>query len=79
MSVAGAIKPKYRATVIWYDRMQGFGFLKVEGYDQDLYVHAQDIRKSNLAPDKLLKGATVLCNVGEHRDKPCAIELELPR
>lgn len=81
MSTAIAEAPeKKKAVVIWYDRMQGFGFLKVEGYSQDLYLHAQDVRKSNYDPERLLKGNVVLCNVGEHRGKPCAIELEeLPR
>jgi cold shock CspA family protein len=69
--------PKSRATVIWYNRDKGHGFLKVEGYPHDLYVHASQVRIAGIAPDALLKDTALLCNVGTFKDRPCAQGLEL--
>lgn len=67
---------KKRAKVIWYDRMKGHGFLAIDG-ENDLYVHAKDVRRANIPVDMLLKGTDILCNVREYRGRPCAEDLEL--
>lgn len=77
MSAAPSIKPKMNAVVIWYDRMLGYGYLAVHGYPADLFLHAKWIRRSDIDPTALLKGTRLLCNVGEHRGRHCAVDLEL--
>lgn len=70
--------PKSKAVVIWYSRDNGHGFLKVEGYPDDLYIHAAAVRAAGIAPDSLLKGTALLCNVGEYKGRACAKNLKLP-
>lgn len=67
----------YSGKVIWYDRMQGYGFLLLDGYPKDMLVHNTEVRRANLPRHYLLKGDLVRCKVGEFRGKPCAVEIEL--
>lgn len=72
-----ASEPKRAATVIFYKAIKSFGFLKVEGYPTDLFVHGSDLRKAGIDTASLLPGSKLLCNVGESLDgRPCAVDLE---
>lgn len=68
---------KRKATVIWYDRFKGHGYLIVDGCPSDLYMHASEVRKAGIAAEALLPKSSVLCNVGEFKGRPCAVDLEL--
>lgn len=52
---------KVRGQVKWFDNTKGFGFIVVEGYPKDVFVHKQQIEKSKL--DSLQEGDKVLCVV----------------
>lgn len=68
---------KRQSQVIWYDRARGFGYLKVDGYPHDLFVHCASVREAEIPPDALLPGAKLLCNVGSRSGRPVAVALEL--
>jgi cold shock CspA family protein len=68
---------RYKAVVIFFNRQKGFGFLAVKGYPSDLYLHSQDLRRSGVDPEKLLPGTPLLCSIGVHRSRDCAIDLAL--
>lgn len=76
MSAAGDPDPLYDATVIWYDRAVGYGFLMLDGYPRDVLVHNTEVRKGDMGRDYLLKGDKLRCRVSLHRGKPSCTDLE---
>lgn len=68
---------RHDAKVIWFDQMKGYGFLAVTGYPNDLFFHSQEVTKGGIPVDKLLNETKVRCNIGTHRGRPCAIDLEM--
>lgn len=78
MSEDAAKAARHQANVIWFDQMKGYGFLKVAGYPNDLFFHSQAVTKAGIPVDSLLNGAALRCNIGTHKGKPCATDLELP-
>ena len=63
------------ATVIWYDPTKGYGFLRVDGERDDVFVHNSAVRDGGVDPRRLLKGAVIRCNVGQQRGRRCAVEI----
>ena len=37
------------ARVKWFDKLKGFGFAKIWGNDDDVFIHAEVLRRSGLA------------------------------
>lgn len=69
---------KRDAKVIMYKRDKGYGFLAVDGYPTDLFVHGSKVREAGIDTTALLPGVKLLCNVGEAQDgRACATDLEL--
>lgn len=69
---------KRSAQVIWYNQVAGYGFLAVDGYPHDLFLHNSEVRKANITPDELQKGVKVKCIIGtDKRSRLNATELEL--
>lgn len=72
--------PKLNAEVIWFDRGRSFGFLRVAGYPNDLFVFASEFSKAAIAfPPEVNRGEGTLmrCRIGRDRKgKPWAIDLE---
>lgn len=54
---------KVRAITKWFNDTKGFGFLQCEGYPNDVFVHKQQLQKSNI--DNLQEGDKVLCVVNQ--------------
>ncbi len=67
---------RHAGKVIWYDQVKGYGFLAVDGYPDDLFVHNSAVRDAGLRADDLLKGTAIRCNIGSKNGRPCAVDLE---
>jgi cold shock CspA family protein len=70
---------EYKARVIWYNRMDGFGFMALDGYPRDVLVHNTAIRAGDVDRDYLLKNDELRCKVGLHQGRPCCIDLVMVR
>jgi len=55
---------KVRARCKWFSEEKGFGFLIVEGYHQDVFVHKQQLQKSNVHTLKEDDPVTCIVNSG---------------
>jgi cold shock CspA family protein len=79
MKTASAAAPtpaRHSGKVIWYDQAKGYGFLAVEGFPDDLFVHNSEVRKAKMVADDLDKGVAIRCNIGAKDGRPCAVDLE---
>jgi len=54
---------KVRGVVKWFNDTKGFGFLICDGYPIDVFVHKQQLDKSNIA--NLQEGDKVTCVVNQ--------------
>ena len=61
-------------TVAWYDDRRGFGFLNRDDDGDDVFVHANQVKKSGI---QLSQHDRVSFNLAEHRGKPEAVDLRL--
>ncbi|ELS03228.1 cold shock protein [Xenococcus sp. PCC 7305] len=60
-----------QGTVKWFNVEKGFGFIKPDEGDKDLFVHHSEIQGQTLND-----GDKVEFGVGEGRKGPCAIEVK---
>lgn len=67
----------YAATVIWYNRVKGYGFAALVGYPRDVMIHNSEIRNGEVPRDYLLKGDELRCRVRLHRGRPSCTDLVL--
>jgi cold shock protein len=54
---------KQRGVVKWFNDTKGFGFIQCEGYPNDVFVHKQQLQKSNI--ETVQEGDKVLCAVNK--------------
>jgi cold shock protein len=54
---------KIRGICKWFNDTKGFGFLQCEGHPNDIFVHKQQLQKSNI--DNLQEGDRVLCVINQ--------------
>jgi len=54
---------KERGLVKWFNEDKGFGFLVVDGYPKDIFIHKQQLEKSGVS--KLQVGDKVMCVVNQ--------------
>ena len=67
-------KKRLNGTVKWFNGAKGYGFIKREGEEKDLFVHSSDVQNSGL---KFLKEGEQLTFEVEYSDKgPSAINLQ---
>lgn len=68
---------KVEGECVYFNGDKGYGFLKIEGRDVNLFVHANDLKKAGLGPN-LPIGSKVTCRVGttQRSDKECAVDIE---
>lgn len=67
---------RLRANVIWYNQVKGYGFLAVEGYPYDLFIHSGEVRNAGLPVTAMAKGAPLTCVIGHDKnERVCATEL----
>lgn len=86
---AGAVTPddsaesdpgrEYTGKVIWYNRLDGYGFMALDGYPRDVLVHNTAIRAGEVDRDYLLPKDQLRCKVGLHQGRPCCIDLVMVR
>jgi len=57
-------------TVKWFNGKKGFGFIKPDDSDKDLFVHHSEIKKTGHA--SLKEGQRVEFEVGQGQKGPCA-------
>lgn len=70
----------HAAKVIWYNQVQGFGFLAVEGYPHDLFIHNREVREAKIGIDDLAKGSKLKCSIGaDNKGRPVATDLQVDR
>ena len=60
-----------QGTVKWFNSEKGFGFIKPDEGDKDLFVHHSETKGQNLND-----GDKVEFEVGEGRKGPCAIDVK---
>ena len=60
-----------QGTVKWFNVEKGFGFIKPDEGDKDLFVHHSETKGQNLND-----GDKVEFEVGEGRKGPCAIDVK---
>ena len=57
-------------TVQWFSRVKGYGFIRPEGQEEDVFVHYSAIRGEGYR--NLSEGQKVEFEVGEGKKGPCA-------
>lgn len=82
---AGAVSPdstadtaehrEYTGTVIWYNRLKGHGFMALDGYPRDVFVHNTAVRAGDVPRDYLLKNDQLRCKVGLHEGRVVCFDL----
>lgn len=73
---------KISGEVIWFDEVRGFGFLQVEGFPNNLFVHVSNLAEAGIDGAKLKKGTKVRFRVGrppkpKGANDQCAVDIEL--
>ncbi len=79
-ATAAAAVTRHAGIVKWFDPEKGWGFITptqpIAGLNKaDIFVHKRALK--GLDPDSLIDGVRVSFVVGEHRAKPCAVEVHL--
>lgn len=69
---------KLEGRVILFDPEKGFGFIAIAGRENNLFVHQNDLAKSNIFLP-LVRGQIVRCREGvsPRSNKACAVDIEL--
>lgn len=60
-------------TVKWFNENKGYGFIKPDDSDKDLFVHHSEIKMRGFAT--LNEGQKVEFEVGQGRKGPCAVNV----
>jgi len=69
----------FQARVMWYNRMAGYGFMALDGFPRDVFVHNTAVRAGDVPRDYLLKNDELTCKVGLREGRPCCIDLVMVR
>ncbi len=62
-----------QGTVKWFNDSKGYGFIKPDDGEQDLFVHHSEVKVSGFA--SLTEGEKVEFEIGEGQKGPCAINV----
>ncbi|MFK7950476.1 MAG: cold-shock protein [Saprospiraceae bacterium] len=62
-------------TVKWYSESKGYGFIKPDGRDKDVFVHVSEVEKSGI--DTLTDGDKLEFDIVNNRGRDAAENLKL--
>lgn len=62
-------------TVKWFNAKKGYGFIKPEGSDNDMFVHISALQEAGIA--ELNEGDTVSYETTERNGKALAVSLKM--
>jgi CspA family cold shock protein len=65
--------------VKWYDDTKGFGFIQCEGHNRDIFVHKQQLDKSNVSSIQEGDRVTLVINEGVKGSFATNLAKEIPR
>jgi cold shock CspA family protein len=69
------MRHRRNGTVLWYDKQKHYGFISMEGSDEDLFLHSSQIQKNNLP--QIIQGANVEFDLGKRPQGLCALNVSL--
>jgi CspA family cold shock protein len=64
-----------RGSVSWFAEARGFGFIRPDEEQQDVFVHITAIQKAGM--QVLTEGQRVCFDIGEHNGRRAAINLQI--
>ena len=67
-----------QGVVKWYNKTKGFGFIQLPGGGLDVFVHANQLRRSGIE-DGLVEGDKVTFTIDKGPKGPFATQIKLTR
>lgn len=64
-----------KGIVKWFNYSKGFGFIKPDSGDKDIFVHISEVEKANI--NRLNENDIVFFEVKEHKGRISAMNLKL--